>query len=287
MKTPDAPVSSRAGAFTLIELLVVIAIVSILAGLLLPALTRAKVKAQGVICMSQHRQLLLAWQLYAEDSDQKLPGAGRGQIVDGRRLPSWMGDHWESLDFRGDDNNWDAQKHLPQCLLWPYCGQARGIFKCPADRSHGTRGAERLARIRSVSMNNWVGGPAWAASGPDWKVYRRLADLTDPGPSSTWVVLDERQDSIDDGCFDVDMKGFPGDPALGRLVDIPANYHDNACSFAFADGHTELKRWRDARTMPPVKKTNLHYLTERNLPAPGSPDLRWLQERSTRPASGS
>ncbi|MBI3415336.1 MAG: prepilin-type N-terminal cleavage/methylation domain-containing protein [Verrucomicrobia bacterium] len=277
----------RAG-FTLIELLVVIAIIAILASLLLPALAQAKAKAQAITCLNNHRQLLLAWKLYADDNEERLPGAGRGQIIGNGELASWSGDNWEVLYPYQYEGNWNAEKFLTRSPLWPYCGRSFSIFRCPSDKSIGIddRG-RRVPRIRSVSMNNWVGGPEWAASGPGWIVYRKATDMNSPGSASTWVFLDERADSIDDGCFFVDMKGYSNKPDALRMMDYPAAYHNGSCTFAFADSHAEFKRWRDSRTTPPFSPAGLSFLTQRNIAMPANNDIAWLQERSTRNTSAS
>lgn len=260
--------------FTLIELLVVIAIIAILAGMLLPALSKAKTKAQGIQCMNHHRQLMLAWRMYAEDNDEKVPHVKHGPF-------EWVGG-W--LDFDGARReNWDPEVHLKRSLLWSYCGNNVTIFKCPSDRSLVTSRGQRLPRVRSMSMLNWVGGRGegremgW--SGPGWRIYRRTSDMVDPGPTGTFVFLDEREDSINDGMFVVDMSGYPNQPQRSQIVDLPASYHGGAGGLSFADGHSEIRRWRDRRTMPPVVPG---VIIPYGRPSPNNPDILWLQERATR-----
>ena len=199
-------VSPRA-AFTLIELLVVIAIIAILASMLLPALGRAKAKAQGIQCMNNHRQLMMAWRLYVEDNRDTLPFAKHGPY-------EWVGG-W--LDFDGSNReNWDTDANLKNSLLAPYSGRSYKIYKCPSDKSVVTVQGKRLPRVRTMSMLNWVGGRGegremvW--SGPGWRIYQRLGDMIDPGPTKTIVFLDEREDSINDGMFVIDMLGYPTHP---------------------------------------------------------------------------
>jgi prepilin-type processing-associated H-X9-DG protein len=138
-------------------------------------------------------------------------------------------------------------------------------------------GSRSLPRVRSMSMNCWMNYLFDVAIGQDeYVIYRKYGDITDPGPSQTWVLMDEREDSINDGLFQTNLKSRG---AAARLVDYPAGYHGNAAGVLFADGHAEIKKWRDPRTVPPIVKGRPLAL---DVPSANNPDVAWLQERSSR-----
>jgi prepilin-type N-terminal cleavage/methylation domain-containing protein len=293
MKTKANYSSRKINGFTLIELLVVIAIIAILAAMLLPSLAAAKQKAWGIQCMNDHRQLTLAWRLYADENNDNLVYASEDPSNPATYGRSWM---TGSLDFApGNRSNWDVNQDITKSALWPYCGKNYNIFKCPADRSFVLVNGTQMKRVRSMSMNVFMGG--WGGTDGGWgasvgwmkqvKFYNKGADLNaEPGPAKLFLFLDMREDSIDMGNFATSMAGWPFPPTTTpndtayEFWDLPGFYHHRACGFSFADGHSEIKKWLDQRTMPPLVEGGL---INDKVSAPRSPDVAWLQQRATRP----
>ncbi len=267
------------GAFTLIELLVVIAIIAILAAMLLPALSKAKIRAQGIQCMSNLKQLQVAWHLYALDNADKLPTSGYTAPVE----PTAWVDGW--LDFRPNnpDNTNVAALQDPNRSKLAYVIRQVGVYKCPADQSAVTIGGQRIPRVRSMSMSQAFGpgdwlDPAGFQANPrthKYRVYYKYSDIVNPGPAMCYVLLDEHPDSINAGGF---ANMMVESPATVRIIDFPASYHNGAGGISFADAHAEIRKWVDPRTRPPIKYDGALPL---NVPSPNNVDMMWLSDRTS------
>jgi len=289
--SPVRPGSPPAG-FTLIELLVVIAIIAILASLLLPSLSRAKAKAQGIKCLGNLKQLGLAWVMYTDDHEDRVPpNVGGGRV---NPALTWACG-WLTLDY-GDNSgasgtDWPDNTNtvfLRDSHLFPYLRTVE-VWLCPGDQSQSTLGGRRHRRVRSVAMNCYLGSYD-ASTGeidssqitPGHRVVRKSSDLIEPSPSQTFVLLDERDDSINDSYFVTDMSGLdPRQPSAWAVIDYPSSYHNGAGGLNFADGHSEIRRWRDPRTSPPHRNDWHLPLQNPGRACPGNQDLGWLMERAS------
>jgi prepilin-type processing-associated H-X9-DG protein len=193
------------------------------------------------------------------------------------------------MDFSANPKNWDINADITLRPLWPY-NRSPGIYKCPADRSYVLVNGEQKPRVRTMSMNFFLGGfggdtlVSYAAPYTLFLKYSQIAgSKASPGPVKTFVFLDQREDSINWGNFFTRMDGFdPRNPALYKFEqDLPGAYHNRACGFSFADGHSEIRKWRDPRTTPPLAPQQTPFMAA--MPSPRNQDIAWLQDRTTRP----
>jgi len=264
--------------FTLIELLVVVAIIAVLAGMLLPALAKTKATAKGILCINNTRQLTLAWFLYSDENNDGLV-YNLGDDRNKRAVVRSQEGNWVNnvMNWELDPDNTN-QAFINQAKLAPYSGRCRIIYKCPADKvlSDVQKRAGWTARVRSFSMNAMVGDAGESlrdginVNNPEYVQYLKLSAIR--RPERIFVFLDEHPDSINDPAFAV-----PGTKATWD--DVPASYHNGGCGFSFADGHSEIKKWRDPRTMPALRRGQVLQL---NQPLPNNQDVVWLQDHSTR-----
>lgn len=269
-----------ADGLTLVELLVAISIVAILAGLLLTTLTRAKAKAQGIACLDNSRQLMLAWKMYVDDNNGRLVrnaaynGLARYRADSGGWIHGWLDYNSQNTDNTNVLNligSFDGET----ALFGNYITSPQ-VYKCPADPSTVLIGGHTYPRVRSLSMNQAIGSGSTANWLPpsNYIVFQKESDIVTPSPANLLTFLDEHPDSINDAGWAFQMHD-PDQRARARLIDIPASYHNGAGSLSFADSHSEVHRWLDARTKPPVRYTN----DVSNIATPNSPDADWLAAR--------
>jgi prepilin-type N-terminal cleavage/methylation domain-containing protein/prepilin-type processing-associated H-X9-DG protein len=271
-RTPSKVCGKRRG-FTLIELLVVIAIIAILAAMLLPALAKAKTKAQGVQCLNNLRQMMLGWKMYPDDFNDLLLASL--DVDSSPRRVRWVtGD----LDYNGgNSSNWDVTRDVAKSPLMPYIGKtAYNLWKCPADQATVVAtGRGRVPRVRSNSMSQVFDFGSWLPASA-WRTYSKNSHIVIP--AKTWVFVDEHPDSINDAACAVQMAKFGATSA--QIIDYPASYHNGACGLSFADGHSEIHKWIGAGIKKPALYNN--YLSL-NVPAPADSvkDIIWWSDVTT------
>lgn len=266
-------------AFTLIELLVVIAIIAILASMLLPALSKSKLKAQGIQCLSNLRQLQTVFLMYPDDNVDRLTSSGYTAPVE----PTAWVNGWEDFNGNNPDNTDPGTLLDPnRAKFAPYL-RGVGVYKCPADASRVKVGNVQIPRLRSLSMGQqWAGPGDWLdpagaganVSSKKYHTYYTKADIDNP--SMRYVFVDEHPDSINAGGFANMMVEVAGS---ARIIDFPASFHNGAGGISFSDGHGEIRKWVDERTRVAVHYNNDLQL---NVSSPNNRDMIWLSDRTCR-----
>ena len=264
----------RRSAFTLIELLVVIAIIAILAGMLLPALARAKAKATAVHCMANLKQLQLAWIMYADDNDGML--AGNHWQDQANKVPdkaNWVSGWLDPRQANNPDNTNAILLLDPRYgVLGPY-SNSKDVYRCMASKVRVKAGSGVFPLVRTVSMSTWMGirSTPW---NDGYQSFRKITEIQGLSPSEALVFVDERDDSIDDGLFAIDM-------VANQIVNVPAGYHGGSCGLTFADGHAEIHRWQTPEVLRSQQIGTQNKKWEFMPVAANNRDLIWLRNHAT------
>jgi len=265
-------------AFARLDLFVLLACVAGLAALTTAAISNHQ--ARRSVCLNNHRQMTTAWLNYAFDHNETLVGNLDGGSVTydlSNTNRTWVMGWLDGSSFVPDNTN--LLYLTTYSPLAVYLQHDPRPFHCPADTglSDGVTG---VPLVRSIAMNSYMG----PRGGPYTSGYRQfvsLSSITAPSPATASLFYDAREDGINDGWFNIDMTGFdpPSTPASYRMIDYPADWHQRAGTVSFVDGHVEVWKWSDVRSMPPHVRGKALPLM---IASPGNPDVYRIQKASSR-----
>jgi prepilin-type processing-associated H-X9-DG protein len=269
-KLASTPRQGASPGFTRLELLIILGVLLVVGAIHLHGVGHAAWKSAELRCQSNLQQLMVGWFQYFHDHDGKL-----APNSDGGATNTWVRG-WLDFSTSNSDNTNTLYLTDPRyAALGPYVHEA-SAYHCPEDQSTYRR---ILPRVRSYSMSNYMGYLGTTIYSPGFRIFRRYSDFTGLSPHEAFVLIDEREDSINDSTLLINMGGYQN-PAAAYIVDYPADWHNRGANLTFADGHAEYWRWEDARTMPAHRRNTTLTL---NMPSPNNEDVLRLIHHTSEP----